>query len=410
MPKFITDTLCKKYINSIAKMVARQTLKSVEDKIAIMIGEKTFADLTELRKIGISKIPVIGQAIESLDLLYIGYIIYKLFALIKKLYNRNMEIEKRIEDLKNKVEGILESDPLKSLYLCFEFILEHKNEASQHLKIMKVVFNLQILINRQIQKIRAKDDDSSAAFFLKYILFTRLNPTYISSKNESILYEDVENCLKNIHSELKSDPEKFCKESTLFLKIFENLYIEKLNKIIGKMIQICNFFEEKWSCGDITAENGTIDILVEKIQVIFYKNRRIRYPNLNIITGVRKFKNKLKKFYESLKGLISGIKYLENDLRLTKKLITFTINIKMGDYNHNFEKNKSLYIDMTHRLIQDMINFINRSANKLDFNPYEKILNHDVRNHIYEILDYIDDRRLDEYLENEYSEDQFSDY
>ncbi|KAG0434543.1 hypothetical protein DMUE_5143 [Dictyocoela muelleri] len=199
MPEFITGTLCKESINNTAKMVARQILKSVEKKIAIMIGEKVFKGLNELRKIGISKIPVIGQPIVSLDLFFIGYIIYKLFALAKKINKREtISIEKEIEDLENNVDCNLETDPWKSFDLCVDFVTKFENLISQQIKIIKVISNLQNLINTHISKIRAKDDDSPAAFFLKYILYIRLNPCYLSSKTESTLYEDVENCLKKI--------------------------------------------------------------------------------------------------------------------------------------------------------------------------------------------------------------------
>ncbi|KAG0435143.1 hypothetical protein DMUE_4862 [Dictyocoela muelleri] len=49
MPEFIAGTLCIKSINNNAKMVSRQILKSVEIKIAIMIEEKTFKYLNEMR-------------------------------------------------------------------------------------------------------------------------------------------------------------------------------------------------------------------------------------------------------------------------------------------------------------------------------------------------------------------------
>ncbi|KAG0438617.1 hypothetical protein DMUE_2981 [Dictyocoela muelleri] len=407
MPEFIADTLCKESINKIAIMVARQTLKSVEKKTSIVIGEKTFKDLSELKKIGISKIPIIGQAIKSLDLFYIGYIIYKLFALAKKINKReSMSIEKEIENLENNVESNKESDPWRSYDLCVDFITKYETLISQQIKIIKVIANLQNLINTHISKIRAKDDDSPAAFFLKYILYTRLNPCYLSSKTESTFYEDVKNCLKNIHLELKSEPEKFYKEYNLFFKIFENFYLEKLNEVIEKMNQLYDYFESTWSF-DITAITDPLGNLIEKIEWNLYNFYLGGHSHRNIYFEPIEFKKRLDKLKEHFEKLILEIKYLKKDLRLITKLITISININIGDNNKIFKKNKLLFINLTLALIQKLFDFINGTAKVFNYKDYDKILNHDLETHIHEILGYIIERKIDEYIENEYSEEEF---
>ncbi|KAG0434542.1 hypothetical protein DMUE_5144 [Dictyocoela muelleri] len=176
-----------------------------------------------------------------------------------------------------------------------------------------------------------------------------------------------------------------------------------------KMNEICDYLENEWSfC--ITTITNPLGNLIEKIKYRLLEVYCHRHSHRDKHLEHRKFIKRLDKLKEYFEALILEIKYLKKDMRLTMKLITLTINIYIGDYNEKFEKNKLLIINLTLRLIQDMINFINGSANRFKYKRYDKILNNDVETHIHEILEYIDDRRLDEYLENEFSEDEFSEY